>query len=106
MQLLRGLTVDRRRPDLTALARETDPDRFLWQVLPHAARSFAASIVVLPEEQARAAAVAYLYCRMLDTYEDLVPEPSTCVTELRRFAGRFDSDPPAAPSPLPDRAGP
>ncbi len=100
VQLLRGLTVDRRRPDLPALARERDPDRFVWQVLPHAARSFAASIVVLPEEQARAAAVAYLYCRMLDTYEDLVPEPSTCVSELRRFAARFDSNPPTPASPL------
>ncbi len=73
----------------------------MWQVLPHAARSFAASIVVLPEEQARAAAVAYLYCRMLDTYEDLVDDPAECVRELRRFAGRFQSDPPAAPAALP-----
>ena len=101
VQLLRGLTVDRRRPDLAALSRERDPDRFVWQVLPHAARSFAASIVVLPEEQARAAAVAYLYCRMLDSYEDLVDDPAECVGELRRFACRFDSDPPAAPTALP-----
>jgi phytoene/squalene synthetase len=101
VQLLRGLTVDRRRPDLAALARETDPDRFVWQVLPHAARSFAASIVVLPGERARAAAVAYLYCRMLDTYEDLIPEHSSCVSELGRFADRFDSDPLTAPVGLP-----
>lgn len=100
MQLLRGLAVDRRRPDLPALARETDPERFIWQVLPHAARSFAASIVVLPEKKAKAAAVAYLYCRMLDTYEDLVPEPAACVTGLRRFAERFESDPPRAPVTL------
>lgn len=72
----------------------------MWKVLPHAARSFAASIVVLPEEQARAAAVAYLYCRMLDTYEDLVPGPSDCLAELDRFAARFESDPPVAPAPL------
>jgi phytoene/squalene synthetase len=101
VQLLRGLTVDRRRPDLAALAGESDPDRFVWQILPHAARSFAASIVVLPEQQARAAAVAYLYCRMLDTYEDLVDDPGTCVEELRRFAGRFESDPPSRPNVLP-----
>ena len=97
VQLLRGLTVDRRRPDLPALARETDPDRFVWNILPHAARSFAASIVVLPHEQARVAAVAYLYCRMLDTYEDLIPEPSASATELNRFAERFESFPPTAP---------
>ena len=58
-------------------------------MLPHAARSFAASIVVLPREQARAAAVAYLYCRMLDTYEDLYPGPGRAADELRRFAARF-----------------
>ncbi len=101
MQLLRGLTVDRRRPDLQALTLESDPERFVWRVLPHAARSFAASIVVLPEEQARAAAVAYLYCRMLDTYEDLIPDPPACVDGLRRFAERFSSSPMKAPSPIP-----
>jgi len=104
VQLLRGLTVDRRRPDLGALSRERDPDRFVWNVLPHAARSFAASIVVLPENQARASAVAYLYCRMLDTYEDLIEDPQTCVTELRRFAERLDSPTPARPTALPASA--
>ncbi|MDQ2700626.1 MAG: squalene/phytoene synthase family protein [Actinomycetota bacterium] len=95
--LLRGLTVDRQRPDLDALARETDPERFLWSILPHAARSFSASIVVLPGDPAIASAVAYVYCRMLDTYEDLVPDPATCRQELERFAARFDD--PGMPSP-------
>ena len=103
MLLMRGLSVDRRRPDLEALARETRPERFVWRVLPHAARSFAASIVVLPPDQARAAAVAYLYCRMLDTYEDLIPDPASSISELRHFAARFDSnsDTLAAPTPIP-----
>jgi phytoene/squalene synthetase len=101
VQLLRGLTVDRRRPDLAGLARETDPEAFVWNVLPHAARSFAASIVVLPEAEARASAVAYLYCRMLDTYEDLVPDPETAVDELARFADRLDRHPPPRPTALP-----
>lgn len=100
MLLLRGLTVDRRRPDIEALSRETDPERFVWRILPHAARSFAASIVVLPRDQARAAAVAYLYCRMLDTYEDLIPDSDACVTELHRFAARFDAETPVAPTPI------
>jgi len=51
--LLQGLTVNRRRPDLESLARETRPERFVWRILPHAARSFAASIVVLPADEAR-----------------------------------------------------
>ena len=103
MLLMQGLSVNRRRPDLDALAAETRPERFVWKVLPHAARSFAASIVVLPQEQARAAAVAYLYCRMLDTYEDLYPDPEQRSAELRRFAARFDSDSLPAPNTIADR---
>lgn len=100
-RLLKGLSVNRGRPDLAALRRETDAERFVWGVLPHAARSFAASIVVLPEAQARATAVAYLYCRMLDTYEDLLPDPDQSVEEMNRFAARFRQ-----PEPEPARAIP
>jgi len=99
--LVRGAFVDRNRPDLESLARENDPERFVWRVLPHAARSFAASIVVLPHEQARAAAVAYLYCRMLDTYEDLFPDQATRTAELDRFGSRLEADPPPAPTAIP-----
>lgn len=98
---MRGLTVDRNRPDFAALRSENDPERFLWKVLPHAARSFAASIVVLPRDQAMASAVAYLYCRMLDTYEDLIDDPATCAGELKRFAGRFDGSM-ETPTAIPD----
>jgi len=87
---MRGLTVDRNRPDLGALGAERDPEKFLWKVLPHAARSFAASIVVLSRDQAMASAVAYLYCRMLDTYEDLIDDPVICAEELQKFARRFE----------------
>lgn len=100
--ILRGLTVDRSRPDLESLAREKDPERFVWKVLPHAARSFAASIAVLPSDQARAAAVAYLYCRILDTYEDLIADPAECAIELSRFAGRFESRTPGPPTAIPE----
>lgn len=93
--------VNRSRPDLGALAAETDPERFVWNVLPHAARSFAASIVVLPREQARATAVAYLYCRMLDTYEDLWPDAARRRVELDRFASRFADPGLVAPAPIP-----
>jgi phytoene/squalene synthetase len=101
--LLQGLSVNRRRPDLRALAAETRPERFVWRVLPHAARSFAASIVVLPREQARAAAVAYLYCRMLDTYEDLGRDPEERVRQLQQFAARFDTDGLPAPAAIDGR---
>jgi phytoene/squalene synthetase len=95
-RLVAGLVTDRARPELVALSRESDPEKFLWGILPHAARSFAASIVVLPEGQARAAAIAYLYCRMLDTYEDLAPTPGEAEESLGRFARRFEGDLPAA----------
>ena len=99
--LFQGLRANRARPDLEALARERRPERFVWQMLPHAARSFAASIVMLPRRQARAAAVAYLYCRMLDTYEDMFPDPAARMAELERFGNRFGSDPLPAPTPIP-----
>ena len=96
---MRGLRADRNRPDLAALGAEPDPERFVWRILPHAARSFGASIVVLPKQQARAAAVAYLYCRMLDTYEDLA-DVDARTNFLEEFAERFDSDPMSAPPAL------
>jgi len=91
--LLQGVTANRRSPDLDALAAETRPERFVWRILPHAARSFAASIVVLPREQARAAAVAYLYCRMLDTYEDLHPDAAARPDETGMSSSRITRSP-------------
>ncbi len=97
--LVRDLVVDRDRPDLAALGRLTDPERFLWAILPHAARTFSACIALLPAASARASAVAYLYCRMLDTYEDLVPSVPDRVACLGAFAARFDGRLPLAAAP-------
>ena len=99
--LLRGLIANRDHPDLVSLGAETDSKRFVWRVLPHAARSFAASIVILPAEKAKAAAVAYLYCRILDTYEDLFPDIERRGHALDRFASRFESNVLAVPDPIP-----
>ena len=100
--IIRGLAARRSRPNLEVLARETIPERFVWKVLPHAARSFAASIVVLPRPVARVAAVAYLYARMLDTYEDLLPHESDRPGALRAFAARLRVAIPPPPMPIPD----
>ncbi len=89
--LVRDLVVDRADPDLAALGRLTDPERFLWAILPHAARTMSASIALLPARSAKASAVAYLYCRMLDTYEDLVPDVAGREAALHAFAARFDA---------------
>lgn len=81
---------DRDEPDLDRLRALVDPERFVWAMLPHAARTFASCIALLPSDKARAAAVGYLYCRALDTYEDLAPQPGPL---LDAFAERFGTTP-------------
>ena len=98
--VLRGLAARRSRPNLESLAREENAERFVWAVLPHAARSFATSIVVLPRRESTVAAVAYLYARMLDTYEDLLPEADDRPAALRSFADRLGSLPHPPPMPI------
>jgi hypothetical protein len=61
-----GFRSDRDQPDLDRLAGISDPEDFVWEMLPHAARSFAPSILLLPKDEAQTAAVGYLYARMLD----------------------------------------
>jgi phytoene/squalene synthetase len=100
--LLRGLRADRDRPDLDRLAAIEDPMGFVWAILPHAARTFATSILMLPAAQARAAAVAYLYCRMLDTYEDL-GDPADREAALEAFAARMTTLEPPPPAPMTSR---
>ena len=79
---------DRDRPDLERLRSTKDPERFLWAILPHAARTFGSCILLLPRDKAYAAAVGYLYCRTLDTYEDLAVDPTPL---LQSFGNRFDT---------------
>lgn len=95
--LARNILANRERPDLEALSRIEDPERFVWAILPHAARTFSACIALLPKRSALPAAVAYLYCRMLDTYEDLVPDRWEREAHLVAFGARF----PAALGPVP-----
>jgi phytoene/squalene synthetase len=59
-------------------------------VLPHAARTFAVCIALLPGEEAAASAVAYLYCRILDTFEDLEADPMARERALAELAERID----------------
>ena len=95
--LARDLLANRDKPDLQALERIEDPDAFIWAILPHAARTFSACITLLPAQSAVAAAVAYLYSRMLDTYEDLVADRDRCDAALCAFASRFDLEQPDLP---------
>ncbi len=88
--LVRDLIVDRKDPALDRLRAIEDPESFVWSVLPHAARTFSASIALLPGPIARATAVAYLYCRILDSYEDLAPTRESRERSLSRFVARFE----------------
>ncbi len=96
--LVRGVRNDRDRPDLDHLAAIDDPMDFVWAMLPHAARTFATSILILPAAQARTAAVGYLYCRMLDTYEDLSDDTDR-EAALEAFATRMTTLEPPPPAP-------
>ena len=87
--ILKDLVTSRERPNLAGLSRIDDPEGFVWAILPHAARTFSACIAMMPARSALPAAVAYLYCRMLDTYEDLVPDRATREASLRDFAARL-----------------
>jgi len=89
-RLWENLHADRRRPPHARLAALDDPERFVWAILPHAARSFSFCIALLPRHTARPLAVAYLYCRMLDTCEDLPTSGEEKAAKLAAFRARFD----------------
>jgi phytoene/squalene synthetase len=84
-----NLLANRKQPSLSKLKAIKDPEQFLWQILPHAARTFSLVIVFLPPRMRRTLAVAYLYCRMLDTYEDLLPTVEEKEQALQCFIDRF-----------------
>ena len=69
-------------------------------MLPHAARTFATSILVLPRRDAWAAAIAYLQCRILDTYEDVYPDSASRPDVLRAVGRRWASADRSDPTPL------
>jgi phytoene/squalene synthetase len=99
--ITRDLLQSRSQPDVERLQQVGDAETFVWRILPHAARTFAACITLLPAESARAAAVAYLYCRILDTYEDLILQPAEREEALVDFSRRFPRTDGAAPRPAP-----
>lgn len=99
--LARGVLVDRDHPPLDRLSSIQDPEEFVWAILPHAARSFSVSILLLPKKAAQVAAIGYLYARMLDTYEDLSVSWAEARASLSGFADRFSTEPPGVPPPIP-----
>jgi farnesyl-diphosphate farnesyltransferase len=88
-RLLENVRADRRRPPLARLDAILEGERFAWSILPYAARTFSFCIALLPRRTARPLAVAYLYCRMLDTCEDLPRDAATKEAALRAFLDRF-----------------
>lgn len=104
--LVRYVFADRNNPQLEKLRRTTSPEKFLWAILPHAARTFAACIAMMPSHVARATAVGYLYARILDNYEDLTATEDEGIRLIRLFASRFGRTPsidaPARHRPFPE----
>jgi len=101
--LARGVFTNRDGPDLAYLRAIENPEEFVWAILPHAARSFAATILALSPDKGRVAAVAYLYCRMLDTFEDLYPDAPSRPAVLTEFGRRLAHHPPAPVTAIPDQ---
>jgi phytoene/squalene synthetase len=99
-----NLFASRRKPPYAKLREITDPEKFLWHILPHAARTFSLVIVFLPRRMRTALAVAYLYCRMLDTYEDLLTGVAEKESALRDFIDRFVDSSILNPAPALDPA--
>jgi phytoene/squalene synthetase len=99
-----NLIANRRQPSLSKLKAIKNPDQFLWKILPHAARTFSLVIVFLPPRMRRTLAVAYLYCRMLDTYEDILPTVEAKEQALQCFIDRFNSAGGLNPAPPLDPA--
>ncbi len=99
--LTRELFRTRSQPDVARLRAIGDPETFVWKCLPHAARTFAACITLLPKDSARIAAVAYLYCRILDTYEDVIPDHAEREAALAEFGARFHVPDARFPRPAP-----
>jgi len=97
-----NLLANRREPPLARLREIKDSEQFFWQILPHAARTFSLVIVLLPPRMRRALALAYLYCRMLDTYEDLLPTVDEKEEALQRFIDRFGDPKGLKPAPMLD----
>ena len=97
-----NLLANRRQPPLSKLREIEDPEKFLWHILPHAARTFSLVIVFLPPRMRRTLAVAYLYCRMLDTYEDLLPTLAEKQRALQCFIDRFSNPENLEPAPALD----
>ncbi len=97
-----NLLANRKKPPYSKLQAIKEPERFLWHILPHAARTFSLSIVFLPRRMRTALAVAYLYCRMLDTYEDLLPGVQEKERALSSFIQRLSDPDGLKPAPALD----
>ena len=101
--LAAGVRANRDAPDPAALLALEPAEAFVWGVLPHAARSFAPCIIALPSSMALSAALGYLYCRILDTHEDLVADAGQRHKALEHLTLRLTAlregrDPGEAPS--------
>jgi phytoene/squalene synthetase len=74
---------DRHNFNIEKLEGVKGNEEFIYAILPYVARSFSLSIVVLPDKLSIPAALGYCYCRILDTFEDMLIDPMMRETALR-----------------------
>ena len=63
---------DRHNFDIKSIKNIHNNEDFIYAILPYVARSFSLSIVVAPDKISIPAALGYCYCRILDTFEDML----------------------------------
>ena len=59
-----------------------EDEDYILDILPFVARSFSLSIMVLPKQLILPAAIGYCYCRILDTFEDMIPDEKERINAL------------------------
>jgi phytoene/squalene synthetase len=74
---------DRHKFSIENLESVKGNEDFIYAILPYVARSFSLSIVVLPDKLSMPTALGYCYCRILDTFEDMLIDPTMRETALR-----------------------
>ncbi len=105
--LYKNFTVARNNPPLTKLQNISNPKEFSLAILPYVSRTFSLFISLLPKQTVLPCTVSYLYCRILDTYEDLnhiVNKDRVMLLQgvPRHLRGRNLIVPPAQTSPSPE----
>ena len=82
-QVINCIFTNRHTFDENTIRRIEDDREYVFSILPYVARSFSLSMMVLPEKLLMPSALGYCYCRILDTFEDMLSDPYMRVKALK-----------------------